>query len=215
MAKWRLSKIKLLRLAKQWWRITLSSTLAPLTDASALLEFLITAALVFLGFVRWREQVESLIEVMLALVLAVPVFFVIKGVLAVFKVRAEERKLGVWQGNKFIYHSKLHVYTVEVSAKDNGAKLVFKLKDPEIDSLVETIVEVDRHDEKVRALVVWTSDNTKGDLSGITRQTRSSLRLPKDRTLRLCTYAEPEANPTTIRVYISSWTICQDGYFLK
>lgn len=150
---------------------------------------------------------QSLIDWMLAFVLAVPAFAFMNGVVAFFKVRAEENKLGVWQGNKFIYHSKLHVYTVEVSAKDNDEKLLFKLNDPEIDSLVETIVEIDRHDERVRALVVFTYDDLKGDLRGITKQTRSSLRLPKDRILRLKTYAEPEAIPTTIRVYISSWTI--------
>ena len=118
--------------------------------------------------------------------------------------------LGVWQGNKFIYHSKLHVYTVEVSAQHNDEKLLFKLNDPPIGSLVETIIEIDRHDERVRALVLWPHDNLKGDLRGITKQTRSSLRLPKDRTLSLKTYAEPEATPTTIRVFISSWTILAD-----
>jgi len=208
----RLWRIKAKRFARMWWRVTWSSTIAPLTEASARLQYLTAVALVLFilppyGFVRWREHVQSLTDLVLACILAVPVFFLWNCCLAVFKVRAEENKLGAWHVNKFIYYSKLPVRTFVVSAEDNDSKLLFKVDDPEIGSLVDTIVEIDRHDDSVRALVLWPHDNLKGDLRGITRQTQSSLRLPKDRTLWLKTYAEPEVTPTIIRVYISSWTI--------
>ncbi|MDR3534142.1 MAG: hypothetical protein P4L90_26705 [Rhodopila sp.] len=114
---------------------------------------------------------------------------------------------GRWIGARYVCDTPFHVFTALVTAKDNDRVQVFEVPHAPVDAMIETIVEIDRQDERVKAGIGSARSPAPIPLQWLSRQTKTSIRLPADRLLSLSTLAMPDADTTTIRVRVASWTI--------
>jgi hypothetical protein len=120
---------------------------------------------------------------------------------------ATQKPEGKWVDNRFICDSLKHVFTTVVTAEHNDKLQIFDVPFVPVGAFVDTQVDIDRHDERVKAGVVLPHGPSGLPLEWNSRLTQTSLRLPDDRYLGLRTLAAPEATATTIRVFVKSWTI--------
>jgi hypothetical protein len=202
---------------KHWFRVTVDETVAPILDRNARLSYLIVAALIYFmlpdeGFEIWKRQVMDVWRLCLAFLYAIPAFFIINAILAIPKTIKDRREVGQWYKNGFYYNQDQLVFTTIVSNADNDKKHFFEVKDAEVGSLVHVNWVINRMDNKVKANVsLETSTGPAFDptnpsayfLPGVL----VGLRLPKNKTLCLRTYAEDGCEPTKVRVYVNRWEL--------
>lgn len=114
---------------------------------------------------------------------------------------------GSWHNTRFVLNDPIVIHTAVVTAADNDKIQVFEVPYAPAHSFVETILEIDRHDERVKAGVVFARTPESPPWRIGNRNTRTSLRLPDDSLLAFRSHAEPEASVTTVRVRLASWVV--------
>ena len=111
MSKLQIFRAKIHQWFSLWWRITLEDIRAPLFDTGARLQFfLLVALLIFVlppeGFAKWREELSNTMRTLQAFLYAFPLFVLFTGFIAVFKTTREQKRIGQWAKNRFVFHQK-------------------------------------------------------------------------------------------------------------
>lgn len=193
-----------------WWRIALEDIRAPLFDTAARLQFfLIVALLIFVlppeGYSEWREELKNTIRTLHAFLYAFPAFAVIAGFIAIFKVMKEQKRLGQWANNRFVFHQKRHLMTAVVTSEDNGKLFPFKITGLPKNASVDLVVEIEKgfDDRNVRVQFVSHKDSPifwdeyeRHNMLGF---------VPKDETLYVTALKSSPSNESTIKVFLMSW----------
>ena len=192
--------------------VTFKEIFAPVSDSGALIQILTILFGLYLVYLAsgnkvLNEEVLNIWAAQQSLIAVVPVFVLICMIRAVFLVSKQLDELGHWHNNTFVYNTPQQIFTITVSSGDNDKTHIFKVKDAEVNSLVNMGFEIDRRDERVKAQITESNGRRLCDWRGATPIIRSGFRLPKDRRLGLLTLADSEVDPTTIRVYAYSWEI--------
>ena len=208
MDRWSLSLAKARRWLRLWAADVWSESKAPLTDASARLNYFAVAALLFLllpraGQERVLGQAISIVETVEAFLWALPAFAAMNGLLAVFRVRSQERERGGWFGSRFVYHQPMHVTTFMTEAGKIDFVHSFEVRDVEDDSFVSYLVTVDRQDQRVKVQLEFPDVPAPTfNWHAVPVEPKTSARLPRSRRMSLWVHAAPEATSTTVRVYV-------------
>ena len=191
-----------------WIADVVRESIAPLTDASARLNYFAVAALFFVllprtGRERVLGQAISVFEAVEAFLWAMPAFAAMNGVLAVFRIRRQEREKGSWFGARFVYHDPVHVATFMTEAGQLDGVHSFEVLDVENDSVVSYRVAVDREDQRVKVQLEFSNTPAPTfDWRMVPVEPKMSARLPRNRQMSLWVHAAPEATSTTVRVYV-------------
>jgi hypothetical protein len=187
--------------------------MALLIDRQAWFGFLVTLVAVLLLF-RGGESdkaiglLSSNISNIWALSYAAIIYLLWGVINSACKVKEEEGKLGAWHGNRFIYHEPLHVKTTVITPgmEEDYFDVVFE--DAEPNTLVSFLVRFDERNGRVKVLADFPAlQKTQFMWEMYTPKLRQSLRVKKDRKIRLFFKIEPETDPTTIMVYMLHWEI--------
>jgi hypothetical protein len=193
-----------------WWRIALKDTRAPLFDTSARLQFFsFVALLIFVlppeGYAKWTEELTNTMRALQALVYALPLFLCLNAVVAIFKAAKEQRRLGQWADNRFVYHQRRHLMTAVVTAEDNGRLLPFKVTGLPKNASVDLIVEIEKgfDDRNVRVQIVGSKDHP---VVWDQYERRNMLAfVPEDETFYVTTLKHSPSNDSTVKVFLMSW----------
>ncbi len=213
MERWPLALAKARRWLRLWAADVWRESKAPLTDASARLNYFAVAALLFLllpraGRDRVLGQAISVLEATGAFLWALPAFAAMNGLLAVFRVRSQERDKGGWFGPRFAYHQPMHVATFMTQAGQVDMVHSFNVRDVEDDSIVSYLVAVDRDDQRVKVQLEFPAAPAPTfDWGMVPAEPKMSARLPRSGQMTLWVRAAPEATSTTIRVYVVRFEI--------
>lgn len=207
--KTNIRRIKLFYLARLWWKTTFRDTLAPLTDTSARLQFLMLLTLIFfilpqIGYEPWKNQIISSWRLLIALVYALPISLILNGLFAIFKVRNELNELGEWIGNKFVYHAPVHLLTTVVTDTDNGKLIPFKVKGLHKNAGIEVIIkkqEFDEHNVRVQFVVSKDTPIIWDEFERSTMLGWSGLG-----DLYITSFKNTPSNASTVKVYLLSWS---------
>lgn len=142
-----------------------------------------------------------------AFLYALPVFVLLNGLFAVFRVARKERETGAWFGPRYVYHEPLRIATLLIDARQNGKPHLFNVPDVEDGSLVAFRVDVDRTDERVKTQIEFPGNPPTFDWRMVRKANPTTARLPRSRKMTLVTEAEQEATPTTIRVHLLGFEV--------
>jgi len=128
---------------KYYWRLVWQGTLAILDTPAQILPI---PASLYLSFMWGGEQMigedfSHLLKAAGALILTLPVWFIINILIAPFRVLREEEKLGYWIDNRFVYHLPVHIKTILSYAKDDGKSYRFAVKEAPSKSFVQFKIE--------------------------------------------------------------------------
>ena len=213
MEGWSLGLLKARRWLRLWAADVWRESIAPLTDASARLNYFAVAALLFVllpraGRERVLGQVISVVEAVEAFLWAMPAFAAMNGVLAVFQIMRQEREKGSWFGSRFVYHHPVHVVTFLTEAGQIDGVHSFEVPDVENDSLVGYRVAVDRDDQRVKVQLEFPhAPAPTFDWRMVPVEPKMIARLPRSRRMSLWVHAAPEATSTTVRVYVVKFEV--------
>jgi hypothetical protein len=193
-----------------WWQITIKDTRAPLIDTSARLQFFaLVALLIFVlpheGYTSWKEELTNTWRSLQALIYAFPLFLLLNAIVSAFKASEEQQKLGLWAGNKFVFHKPCHLKTVVVTDADNNKLTPFKVKGLPKGSSVDLIVEVEKgfDDRNVKVQFIARKDNPIM-WDQYKRQNMLAF-VPDDQTFYVTTLKQTPSNASTIKVYLMAW----------
>lgn len=212
MINWFVLLMRARRYVKACIHDTFSQTMAPLTDASARLNYIGVLIVLLLlsprgGPDKQLSFLTTALEGLETALYAVPAFLLVNLVCALFRVRANERNLGKWFGTRFIYHEPVRLATVLVDEQDNGKHLRFAIDGPEDSSLVSYIIETDRRDNRAKVELAWPNGKRPMECGTPMQHPRGSFRLPKSRDMALMTHVEPQSTVTTVRVFMTGWEV--------
>jgi len=193
-----------------WWRIAIEDTRGPLFDTGARLQFFsLVALLIFVlppeGYILWREELTNTWRAILAFLYALPLYTFVNAVVAVFKATKEQRRLGNWAGNRFVFHERRHLLTAVVTDKDNGKLLPFKVTGLPKKASVDLIVEVEKgfDDRNTRVQFISRLDHP---ITWDQYERHNMLAfVPDDETFYVTTQKQTPSNASTIKVYLMSW----------
>lgn len=205
--------VKAKQLSRRVAAIWLRDSVAPIFNRQELYQLVQLPIFLFLVFIATGSAKMTGEELgvwqagKLALIYALPFYLVINLIVAPFRAKREIKEEGVWVGDKFIYHTPQHLLTCSVSERDNGDVKAFKVKGVEKGSLVDTNVEFNRRDNRVKALVESNSnfDQVPIGWQVVGRHTKATSRLPMDGKMYLHTSVEPETDETIVRVFLNAW----------
>lgn len=111
---------------------------------------------------------------------------------------------GQWNGDKFIFHEPKHIFTVEVTAADNGRQIPFKVNLPPMAS-VDLSIKIDPlifDNRNVQAQFGYKDIRIPWD--GISRHSMLAF-VPNDQTFYLETLKAIPSNSSIIKVYMNAW----------
>ena len=204
--------IKFKRRLCLWSADVASESKAPLFDANARLNYLAIAVLLFLLLPKRSDerllgQAISSLEAVEAFLYTFPVFVVLNAIFAIFRVARKERETGAWFGPKYVFNDPLHIATLLIDAGQNGAPHELRVPEVEGGSLVAYRVDIDRTDERVKTQIQFPGAPPTFNRDVISKLTRTTCRLPPSRRMSLYTQSQPEATPTTIRVYVLGFEV--------
>ena len=201
----------------RWFKITARTTLAPVFERGALLQLLaypIFLWLVFLarGFEAMSDEALISWAAAQALFYAVPLFFIVNAVTAVFQVMQEEKKEGQWFASSFIYNDPPLLLKVLVTDADNGKVMPFKVAQAETDGSVELQIEISGF-EKQRIKTIVLPEDLQHAIEPLwdtpsRGATFSMARVPKNKTFCLATHSET-SNTSIVAVRLVSWKALQ------
>lgn len=210
MSKLQIFRAKVHQWFSLWWRITLEDIRAPLFDTGARLQFfLLVALLIFVlppeGFANWREELSNIARTLQAFLYAFPLFVLFTMFIAVFKTTREQKRIGQWAKNRFVFHQKCHLMTAVVTSEDNGRLLPFKVTGLPKKASVDLIVEVEKgfDDRNVRVQFVGNKD-WPIEWDEYERHNMLGF-VPEDETLYVTTLKPTPSNASTIKVFLMSW----------
>ncbi|WP_157954224.1 hypothetical protein [Saccharospirillum mangrovi] len=204
------------RYFKQWIRDAISQTTAPLWDNNARLNYVGFLVAIFLLFPQWSADARvswagTTINGLTTIIYSIPLFFLANLVFSIFRIRKNEKMIGAWFGNRFIYHEPLRLLTVLVDENDNENPFVFAINDAEDDSLVSYVIKTDRIDNRAKVEIAWARGFRPMDCGKPMNIPKCSIRLPKGRKMSLITNVEPNSTVTTVRVFMTGWEVGKGG----
>jgi hypothetical protein len=202
--------LKIRRYARLWWRIGLRDTLAPFFDKKDIFHLLSLPIFLLLIFIASGEdamkiEIWSLGMVGTALLLTLPIWFVLNLLLAPFRVWKEERDRGRWFGHRFVYHSPQPVFTTLVAPSDNGNSIRFTVEDAEPNAFVQFKIIYDGGLAKVR--IESPLARILGDWDAVSRRTQYGARIDSRRTAILSALCPENSDPTIVRVQMLTWKV--------
>jgi len=122
--------------------------------------------------------------------------------------------IGQWDGNVFVYHQPLLVFTKLVTWQDSLKPFVFTIDGegaPELNSLVTWRVDIDRATERVNAIITHAHGIAAEVLLDIKKNNRgefsSAISMSEDRKMALVAKIEKGTVPVILRVYITSYEV--------
>ena len=204
MKSQRLYRARIRQFAAVWWRVLIEDSLTPLTNPIGRLGFLALAVVLFVAFLAGRSASGAAILTMLY---CIPLFIIRNAIVAIGQANLEIRRRGRWNGNRFVFHKRQSIFTVQVSSADNNRAIAVRLPyAPPLGSLeLEVLVEgIERRriksqlipDFPTARLMPWELAQT----SFITHIT-----VPESRTATLAVECET-VNQSIIRIFAHSWS---------
>lgn len=194
------------------WKRWFTDLYAPLVSMTALFGFLTIPFLLFflLAFGGEKAMLDRSTlfgASALATIAALPIWALILAIVAPFRVIAEEKKLGGWQGSKFIYLAPKLITTAEAQAGDGTIE--FKVDDIPPGAVIDYRIEVEGSAARFNGVVFGAFFvRPIKDIFDTTRFTpRGKVVLRKDRSLRLLCRLTAASLPMIVRVYALSWEI--------
>lgn len=207
-------RIKLRRWARLWFAAWRRDTLAPCFDRRELFRFLSTAAFITLLFVFWpiraNEELTLLGVGWVAVFVLLPVWIVLNGVLAPFRVWNDEQKKGRWIGRRFQYLESQLVSLTPWTVADNGKTAEIIFDDAEPNSSVVLRTEILGAPSRTHATVSPYGMRSIFDLAGLPRNFGNgsgSVRVDQHRKATLWAEQLPGSDPATIRIFMESWEV--------
>jgi len=200
----RLYRAKVGQFAAAWWRALVEDTLTPLTSPNGRLGFLALIVVLFIAFLAGRSASGAAILTMLS---CIPLFIVWNAIVAIGQAQVEIRKRGRWNGDKFVFHERQSIFTIQVSSADNNRAIPVRLPyAPPLGTLnLEVLVEgIERRriksqlipDFVTARLMPWELAQTSFIVA---------LAVPESRTATLAVECET-ANQSIIRIFAHSWS---------
>lgn len=201
-------QIKAKRFLRDWLQVSIRDFLAPLTDDAALLNLLALIVVTYLaalgGLFRLLEELQSVSDAIAPLIWTMPLYLLICIIRGPFRVRAEEKILGQWAGNRFVFHSPKLVFQKQISANESKDTILFCIHEAEPGGGVELRTEVDNWDQLCLAQVApdLPAMNT---LMCVERMPVASLAaVTKSKRFRLLVEKRAPSNATVVRVFLHS-----------
>jgi len=196
------------------WRLYRESLLSPLLNAKAVFGYLASVIglfllFSFLGEKAATDRVSQVVVGVIASAAALVMWALVLALTIPSKVRKEEKALGEWVGNRFVYREPRLALTKEWSPKDNGAYPLFPFGDAYPGVLLDYRIDIDGPANRLNCCVVGAYFFSPIDpvLESARFDLRGRVRLRKDGQLGLACYAMPDTLPAIIRVYILAWEI--------
>ncbi|HWA69553.1 MAG TPA: hypothetical protein VG821_06945 [Rhizomicrobium sp.] len=140
--------VRVRRYLASWLRLVRDEARDVAADTLGLTQIL-TAAVAYFALIRsggiekMAADLHNLWQAIQALIYALATFLLICGIKAAFRVKSEEKTLGQWHGNGFIYKAPRLVFMTEVSDADNMKWIPFRVPDVEVNGSAELRVELD------------------------------------------------------------------------
>jgi hypothetical protein len=197
---------------RRCFKLWLSDFYAPLVSMSALFSFLTIPFLLFflLAFGGDKAVVDRstlMGATALATIAALPVWAVLIAIITPFRILAEEKKVGGWQGSKFIYLEPKLIVTAEVQAGDGMVE--FKVEGIPEGTVIDYRVDVEGAPERLNCVLfgAFFVRPIEEILSTTRFAPRGKVVLRRGHSLRLMCRTPDNSVPMIVRVYALSWEI--------
>lgn len=208
------SAVRRLWRAQHLWRIFLQGLCSPFFNAGALfgfisLPFFLFFVFLFVGSEGMLDESIILVASSLALLATLPAWALINLVIAPFRRRHAERREGTWQGARFLFNERKHLFTCEWTGNDNGSAKDFTVHNAPKDALIDYIVETEGANKLIKCMVIgryyfWPIEDI---LKLWDPAPMGRVRLRRGRRLRLYCHTPKNATPTIVRIYAMAWDI--------
>lgn len=144
---------------RSFLRILRMNLLSPFFSARATFGYIVAIlsallALVFLDDKDWNGRSNTLVLGAVSFALATAFWILASIVRAPFMARAEERKLGNWEGSRFVFAQPQHVYTKGWKPEDNGKIPLFFARGLYPDVLVDYKIEIEGPAQRLNCCVL-------------------------------------------------------------
>jgi len=198
--------------AAMFVRVWFRGFCAPIFNSSSLFSFLtipffIFFISVFAGKKGMTDEARVIFSAALAAISALPVWALINLILAPFRTAAEERKLGSWHGNRFVYHTPRSVLTTEWSPANNGTYREFLVPDIPEGAVIDYKIEITGPPTKINCVVfgAYYMRPVEQVLKEMRFASHGRVVLQKKRRLQLLCHSDPSSIPTIVNVAILAW----------
>jgi len=143
-----------------------------------------------------------------AVLVAVPLFFVVNLLLAPFRILADEKRIGTWTGGLYTYNEPQLLATIRITPDDDNRVFPIFAKDAEPNSLISYKIESEQSEHRVKVQVCFSKKTGPIMNWGTIRQDRrGGIRVGKDRKMYLAAKTRPEYDAVTFRIYMLSWEV--------
>lgn len=195
--------IKLLYRIGLCWKITKKDTLSPLFEKSQFFQLLTIPIFLLLAFMAGdlTENLFSLSQTFTAIVLTIPIWFVINLILSPFRMLKEEKDLGAWIGDQFIFHEKKLIKTLAIQPFDNETEITVKIPDIPKKTIVRYKIEYHGGLAKVQHSIFMAIN-----FDVIQRDKQSGGFLYKTDP-KFLIHCPQNSDQTIARIYLISWEV--------
>lgn len=196
------------------WALYRRSLLSPFFNAKAVLSYLTSIIGLFflfslLGEKAATDRVSQVAVGIISAVAASTVWAVVLAIANPSRVRKEQKTVGEWIGNRFVYREPRLVFTKEWSPKDNGVYPLFEFGEAYPGALLDYRIDIDGPADRLNCVVLgaYYFSPVEPVLTSVKFDLRGRVRLRKDNQLGLACHALPDTLPAIVRVYILAWEI--------
>ena len=199
------------RILRQWPACFWDEFWAPLWNSQQLLAFLlvtVTAIQIYLyGSISRRIQsVDGVMESARAFGWVLLIWFIVSAIRAPFIIAKQDRELGTWYENRFVFFSPYLISTFRCQATGQIEMYRFKVPFVEPGCFIEYSLELD---PDVRARAKWGMGGVS--LTGVIPAEQwpgtGGILLPPSRDAIFQLQLEPQTVSTTARIYCRSLTL--------
>ena len=180
--------------------IFLKELFSPFIEKSQLFYFLSIPILVAIlgGFKEYILQAGNKPFVMF---LTVPVWILICIIIAFFKTFKQEKELGYWDGNQFIFQAPFCIKTVKLQTKDNAKCFRIKIKELPKNSFVNFKVD---YQGGLNHLRIKTHENSQ-TVGNTSRNTTYGVRINSNKEFLYEVCAKTGSVDTICYISLLSW----------
>ncbi len=217
--KWTRPLTKARRFAFASLKIAAKDFLAPFTDSSALFSYIGVVLTTYLavtagGFFRVLGELSSFNQALLPLAYASLIWLLVCVVRAPFRARKEEKDLGQWEGNRFIFNEPKLVFQKQVTAADTDRPIQFEVPEAEPGGGVEIRTVVDVFGQPCVAMVYPVLTHGGSAIPNaidlpMRNPSMQLLAVPKTRLFQLIVHKWEPSNPSVVKVYLDTLYIPQ------
>ncbi|HKA77112.1 MAG TPA: hypothetical protein VKD19_08405 [Pseudolabrys sp.] len=188
--------------------------ISPIFNAAALFQFIAQAIgfwalFILFGPKKLTEMTTGAAAAFAGFAGAMVCWTAIQAFLAPMRIQKEEKSIGTWQGNRFVFNEARRVFTTEWSPADNGTYQTIVIPDVESDALVDYRIDIDGPASRLNCLILGAYYFSP--VQEIVRSTRFApsgrVRLKKDHSVTLHCFSKPDTVPAIVRVYILAWEV--------